>query len=444
MATRYTFRGGVRLTRDKTVMKRPVRPFTGSERVVLFLRAFEGAPCVCRVEKGEYVRRGQCIGWSDSEDGMPRYSPVSGHILSVSETQGDDGFPIYRVEIGNDGLYAVQEEIRPYGKSIQASQKEELLAYIRETGVTDERGVPLYLRMMRCEEGADTLLVSCVETETGVYAVNQLLRQHPQYVLNGAKILMKALSLPHTVLAVQDDDLTSVNALQEAMNHSRLFTLRILKTRYPQQDPALIVSAIQVISPEAGQNMADYNMMVVSATECAALYRAFATGFPELDRTVCVDGDVTEAGCVCCPVGTPVRDLIAFCGADPDAVTLYDGGAMRGKEISPADFVENRTFAIWVKKKTEHDKAQLPSVSACIRCGECARVCPYGILPVTLAKAIARNRLSPVENDALLSCTLCGACTYQCPAQIPLNRYFAYAKEQEMYPDEWRSENDAE
>lgn len=460
MPVRYTFRGGIRLPRSKKNMAQPTRRIDPPAQIVLYLRAYDGVECVCHVREGDTVERGQCIGRPRSEGGLPRYSPVSGRVLSVEQIPDENGTAVSCVRIENDMRDRTHAGVHPYDKKLQDSTREELLSYIRESGVCGADGRPLYLRMAGVDSGADTLLVNCVETQPGMYAMGHLLRETPEQVINGAKIIMKTLSLPHAVLAVQDDDFTAVNTLSDTVGKNRLFEIRLFRTRYPQENPACIVSAMRGIPLEMGRNIVDYNMLEVSGAECAAVYRAFATGLPALEKTVYVDGDcVRESACISCPVGTPFADLFAFCGGlvkEPEVI--LSGGVMNGIICPPDAAVDSDTVAVWATDDVrtrerapvfhawldEQSLAQLRQRTVCVRCGACAQACPAGILPHTLVQAVQKGRFSAQEDNALSACDLCGACAYVCPAGIPLTRWIAYAKQREVYPQEWRAESDGE
>lgn len=64
----------------------------------------------------------------------------------------------------------------------------------------------------------------------------------------------------------------------------------------------------------------------------------------------------------------------------------------------------------------------------CIRCGECARVCPAMLLPQQLNLQVRNGLWKPLEEYGLSSCIECGCCDHVCPSHIPLVEWFRYGK----------------
>ena len=64
----------------------------------------------------------------------------------------------------------------------------------------------------------------------------------------------------------------------------------------------------------------------------------------------------------------------------------------------------------------------------CIRCGDCATVCPAQLLPQQLYWHTRGEDYEQVENLNLYDCIECGCCDLACPSHIPLTQYFRYAK----------------
>ena len=67
---------------------------------------------------------------------------------------------------------------------------------------------------------------------------------------------------------------------------------------------------------------------------------------------------------------------------------------------------------------------QLP----CIRCGDCAAVCPVQLLPQQLFWYACADNEAKMRSHGLTDCIECGCCSYVCPSNIPLVQYYRASK----------------
>ncbi|HEV2608075.1 MAG TPA: 4Fe-4S dicluster domain-containing protein [Xanthomonadaceae bacterium] len=65
----------------------------------------------------------------------------------------------------------------------------------------------------------------------------------------------------------------------------------------------------------------------------------------------------------------------------------------------------------------------------CIRCGDCATVCPVELHPQRLLVQLRDWHLRAAENDGAMNCTECGRCDAVCPSRIPLLQRYREAKQ---------------
>ena len=81
---------------------------------------------------------------------------------------------------------------------------------------------------------------------------------------------------------------------------------------------------------------------------------------------------------------------------------------------SDAVFLEKQTGAVVALTRP------LQEETACIRCGDCYRVCPVGLMPLELNRSVEHRRYRRAERLGIFACVECGCCTYSCPAKLPL------------------------
>jgi electron transport complex protein RnfC len=66
--------------------------------------------------------------------------------------------------------------------------------------------------------------------------------------------------------------------------------------------------------------------------------------------------------------------------------------------------------------------------SPCIRCGDCAAVCPVQLLPQQLYWYACADDEKKLRLHGLTDCIECGCCDLVCPSHIPLTAEFRVAK----------------
>ena len=150
-----------------------------------------------------------------------------------------------------------------------------------------------------------------------------------------------------------------------------------------------------------------------------------------LSRIVTVTGSgVAHPGNVRAAIGTPLAALIAACGGYRGApLRLIAGGSMTGRAL-PSDEVGLTKSMNCVLVTTRDDiGSRLGAVELpCIRCGDCASVCPAGLLPQQLLRAALADAHDALRRLGVRDCIDCGLCDYVCPSQIPLADRFRHAR----------------
>ena len=137
---------------------------------------------------------------------------------------------------------------------------------------------------------------------------------------------------------------------------------------------------------------------------------------PLYERVITVTGSIIKNPAnLLVRVGTRVKDVIEFCGGlteEPGKIVL--GGPMMGiaQYTADAPVIKGTTGVIVFGKK----EAKMPLPRSCIRCAKCIRVCPMGLNPSAIARAVEKGRFDLAREYNVLDCIECGICSYLCPA----------------------------
>jgi electron transport complex protein RnfC len=253
-----------------------------------------------------------------------------------------------------------------------------------------------------------------------------MMLEQPELIINGMKILLKALGLKKGCIAIEDNKLNAAEAITAAAKKSKMIEIKILKTKYPQGDERQLIYAITGKEIPSGKLPMDLGCIVFNTETCAAICRAFTEGMPLIDRVVTVDGDcIIKPKNLKVPIGTPVSEIIEYCGLKREPSKIIKGGAMMGIAAFEIDTpVIKGTTAVLVfsdKKISKHN-------AECIHCGKCADVCSIRLQPLYLAMFAQKEDLESCEKYDVMSCVECGCCQYICPASVPIVQHIKTAK----------------
>jgi len=428
----YTFRGGLHLDEHKNTRGKRIETLPPPKTVAIPLQQHIGAPCQPTVAVGDTVAVGQRIGDVGGGLSCPVHSSISGKVIAIEEKFAPLGVKILNVIIENDFQGTLHESVKPFGKSLQDATPEEIIGVIRDAGISGMGGAtfPTYAKIDSAIGRVDRIIINCAECEPFICADHRLMLENPAAVINGTKILLKALGVRQAILAVEDNKLDAVNKLESLLGDSKMISVRVMKTKYPQGDERQLIYALTGRELAAGKLPADVGCVIFNVETCASIFHAFAHGMPLVSRVVTVDGDcVKEPKNILAPIGASLRDLINFCGGlkrTPDK--LITGGPMMGRAVWDPDMsVTKGTSAILVMtNRRSSPRTGLPPV--CIRCGRCVRNCPMHLMPNYIAQFSRHGEIERAEQFGAMACVECGSCSYNCPGQLELVQDIRVAK----------------
>jgi electron transport complex protein RnfC len=256
-----------------------------------------------------------------------------------------------------------------------------------------------------------------------------LMREQAREMLGGAQILMHALGMTRCLVALESDKPEAIHNIAEAMAEldDQRIMLKQVPTIYPSGGEDQLVQLVTNLEVPSGGLPTDVGCVVQNVGTAAAIYRWIHDGEPLISRITTITGDgIALPVNVSVRIGTPISELIEVAGGYTErAGQLIIGGPMTGKSvITDRVPVVKATNCILVLSKV----IPLSDERPCIRCGECAIVCPIELQPQQLFWHACSNNEKQLRAHGLTDCIECGCCDLVCPSHIPLTADFRLAK----------------
>jgi Na+-translocating ferredoxin:NAD+ oxidoreductase RnfC subunit len=311
----------------------------------------------------------------------------------------------------------------------------------------------------------DTVIANGLECDPLLQCDQRLMESRAQDVVRGIRLVMQATGAARGILALKEAYHAACGALERAIDAhegsvgdlrpSRDIGLCRMESRYPAGDEfVLVYQATGRLVPEAGLPL-HVGCLVQNVQTLFNISRA-SEGVPVTHRLLSVVGAVARPVTLWAPIGTPIRDVIAWAGGiRPQRWTtrtagdyvVVVGGPMMGRLaqdldepvtkttsgllVLPRDNVVvrylSRSRASWVRR----------GVSTCDQCRDCTDLCPRFLLghdlkPHEVMRAINYGLERPAAKvTAAVLCCECRLCeAYACPLELsPMSYYLAIKKE---------------
>jgi len=391
-----------------------------------------GSPAAPVVRRGDQVLKGQLLAHSQGMISAPVHAPTSGRIVGVGNypAHHPSGLSVHTITLQPDGADNWGEGEPPRTDPFTLAP-EEIATRVAAAGIVGMGGAtfPSAVKLnLRTRYSLDTLVINGAECEPYLTCDDRLMREQGVAVIDGIRIMAYALGVGRIVIGIENNKPEAQAAMRAAAKEFPEIEVAGLPARYPMGSEKHLVQTLTGVETPARGLTADIGVVVHNVATAYAVHDALRYGRPLLSRVVTVSG-----GAVRLPknlrvlIGTPVEDLISYCGGLSESpARLISGGPMMGQPL-PGTRVPVIKGSNGVLALTEREAANEESMP-CIRCASCVKACPCGLVPLEMANYIRSGDLEGAVGYGLMDCISCGSCAFVCPSNIRLVQFFNYAK----------------
>lgn len=424
-----TFRiGGVHPQENKITAEIPTKMAELPKQAVFPLSQHIGAPAKPVVQKGDAVKVGTLIAEAGGFVSAPIFSSVSGTVLKIDDVVDATGYRkpsiIIKVE-GDDWVESIDRTDKL--ETIEAHPEltpEEIVKRVKDAGVTGMGGAgfPTFIKLTPPPTAkAECVIINGVECEPYITSDYRLMLEHPDEIIIGLQLLMKAVKVDKGYIGIEDNKPKAIKLFEEKTANIDSIEIVPLAKKYPQGGEKQLVDAViqrQVPAPPAIP--VNVGAVVQNVGTAFAVYQAVMKKKPLFERYTTVTGkQVKNPGNFLVRMGTPMSQLIDACGGLPEGDNkILAGGPMMGKALTTTEvpICKGTNSVTILTDEDSHRKDPQP----CIRCAKCVNACPMGLEPYLLATCSAMKNWEKAEAEDIVSCIECGSCQFTCPAHRPL------------------------
>ena len=428
--------GGVHPAENKLSAASPIREAALPKQAVFSMFQHIGAPAKPVVQKGDEVKVGTLLAEAGGFVSAPIHSSVSGKVAKVDavlDASGTRRMAIY-VDVEGDEW---EESIDRSTTLVKLSDRPDLdsktiVEKIKNAGIVGMGGAtfPCHVKLSPppgCK--AECVIINAVECEPYLTADHRLMLEHPEEILVGLQLIMKAVDVQKGYIGIENNKPDAIALMTEKAKDYEGIEVVPLKVKYPQGGEKQLIDAVigrQVPAPPAIP--INVGAVVQNVGTAFAIYQAVMKNKPLIDRIITVTGkSVKQPSNLLARLGTPFQQLIDECGGLPeDTGKIIGGGPMMGRAMNSIDMPANKRVSGLLFMPEEESRRIKPE--NCIRSAKCVGACPMGLEPYLLARQAELEMWGAMDDHNIMDCIECGCCTFTCPSHRPLLDYVRLGK----------------
>ena len=417
---------GTLVPHHKETANQPTEYLPIPQKIILPMSQHVGAPCVPCVKKGDTVFVGTMVGEAPTAVSMHIYSSVSGTVSAVKQILHNVGADETVVEIEPDGNQTPDPAIQPP----EVHDFKSFVSALEHSGIVGlgGAGFPTDIKVQpKNLSEIDTLLINGAECEPYLTTDNREFLECTDSVIFGIQSCLEYLGIPKAKICIEDNKPEAIHLMQECCQKDPRLSVCVLESRYPQGAQNVLIKNATGRTVARGARHTSVGVMMLNVTTVSTIGKFLKTGMPLTHKRLTVAGDaILHQKNLEVPIGTPIEDILNFCGLKEEPKKIIVGGPMMGVAQMDVHYPitrQNNGLLAFGAKAAE----PAPS-TACIRCGRCVNACPMSLSPLEIRKAyydLDTERLDQLMADL---CIACGTCSYVCPAKRQLTQSVTLAK----------------
>ncbi len=425
----HSFHGGLTLPGHKAeAASRPIVVCPLPEVLVVPLHQHIGEPAEPVVEVGDEVVGGQLIGRAVGSLSANVHAPAAGVIdaIGLHAVAHASALPALCISIRCAAIHRTQA--LPALPDWAELAPEVLVQRIADAGVVGLGGAafPTAVKL-----GIDRrlLILNGAECEPWIACDDRLLQERAAEVIAGGRMLRRVCGAERVIVAIEDAMVDALAAVRLALAGDDDIELVAVPTVYPQGGERQLIHVLSGREVPSGGLPRDIGVLVHNVATAAACWRAIHNGDVLTRRIVSVTGPgVAQPGNFEVAFGTPIQHVIAQAGGYTAAAErLLHGGPLMGFAL-PHDELPISKNSNCILVLTANELRSTAAEMPCIRCGDCAEVCPAQLLPQQLLAFSRSSQWDRLRQHGIADCIECGCCDLVCPSHIPLVEQYRQAK----------------
>lgn len=408
----------------------PIRQFPFAPVMIVPLLQHIGKPALVVVREGQEVERGQLIAEPDGFVSVAMHAPASGVIQRIALAPGINGRmtpAIYLKPFPGSS----QEVVEGTPCDHATASAGEILLAIQRAGIVGLGGAafPTHVKLKVPDaRHIDTLVINGVECEPYLTTDHRVMLEQPADIFTGIRYLLKVTGAERAIIGVESNKLDAADALRAALPADLPVAVEVVAVKYPQGAEKMLIKALLGREVPSGGLPSDVGVVSVNVATSAQIGRLLPHGRGIQERVITIGGPaIRKQGNYRIPIGTPLRFALEYAGMADDVSRVFLGGPMMGQALPSLDIPITKGTSGFIAFRAGQTAA--PPEYPCIHCAYCVDACPLFLNPSQLGLLARAGQVERMADEFhLLDCFECGACSYVCPAHIPLVQRFRAAK----------------